>query len=103
MLQPARRKYRKEQKGRNTGKATRGNKVRAAQLLELPRVLELARPAPGRETSGLCALPHGSWRASRTITGDLPQLSWRAKVSLPRCSSLRELPLVRHALAMTEE
>ena len=27
MLQPARRKYRKEQKGRNTGKATRGNKV----------------------------------------------------------------------------
>ena len=27
MLQPARRKYRKEQTGRNTGKATRGNKV----------------------------------------------------------------------------
>lgn len=27
MLQPARRKYRKEQKGRNTGLATRGNKV----------------------------------------------------------------------------
>jgi large subunit ribosomal protein L16 len=27
VLQPARRKYRKEQKGRNTGKATRGNKV----------------------------------------------------------------------------
>ena len=27
MLQPARRKYRKEQKGRNTGVATRGNKV----------------------------------------------------------------------------
>ena len=27
MLQPARRKYRKEQKGRNTGIATRGNKV----------------------------------------------------------------------------
>jgi large subunit ribosomal protein L16 len=27
MLQPARRKYRKEQKGRNTGKATRGNTV----------------------------------------------------------------------------
>ena len=27
MLQPARRKYRKEQKGRNTSKATRGNKV----------------------------------------------------------------------------
>ena len=27
MLQPARRKFRKEQKGRNTGKATRGNKV----------------------------------------------------------------------------
>ncbi len=25
MLQPARRKYRKEQKGRNTGVATRGN------------------------------------------------------------------------------
>ncbi len=25
MLQPARRKYRKEQKGRNTGIATRGN------------------------------------------------------------------------------
>ena len=25
MLQPARRKYRKEQKGRNTGLATRGN------------------------------------------------------------------------------
>jgi large subunit ribosomal protein L16 len=27
MLQPARRKYRKEQKGRNTGIATRGNSV----------------------------------------------------------------------------
>ena len=27
MLQPARRKYRKEQKGRNTGLATRGSKV----------------------------------------------------------------------------
>ena len=27
MLQPAKRKYRKEQKGRNTGIATRGNKV----------------------------------------------------------------------------
>ena len=27
MLQPARRKYRKEQKGRNTGLATRGNEV----------------------------------------------------------------------------
>jgi len=27
MLQPARRKYRKEQKGRNTGLATRGNQV----------------------------------------------------------------------------
>jgi large subunit ribosomal protein L16 len=27
VLQPARRKYRKEQKGRNTGKATRGNAV----------------------------------------------------------------------------
>ena len=27
MLQPARRKYRKEQKGRNRGIATRGNKV----------------------------------------------------------------------------
>src|SRR6202008_1974254 len=27
MLQPARRKYRKQQKGRNTGVATRGNKV----------------------------------------------------------------------------
>ena len=27
MLQPARRKYRKEQKGRNKGLATRGNKV----------------------------------------------------------------------------
>ena len=27
MLQPARRKYRKEQKGRNTGLATRGNSV----------------------------------------------------------------------------
>ena len=27
MLQPARRKYRKEQKGRNTGVATRGNTV----------------------------------------------------------------------------
>ncbi|MDU0811020.1 MAG: 50S ribosomal protein L16 [Burkholderia sp.] len=27
MLQPKRRKYRKEQKGRNTGKATRGNAV----------------------------------------------------------------------------
>ena len=27
MLQPTRRKFRKEQKGRNTGKATRGNKV----------------------------------------------------------------------------
>jgi large subunit ribosomal protein L16 len=27
MLQPARRKYRKEQKGRNTGIATRGNTV----------------------------------------------------------------------------
>ena len=27
MLQPARRKYRKEQKGRNTGMATRGAKV----------------------------------------------------------------------------
>src|SRR5688572_1251630 len=27
VLQPARRKFRKEQKGRNTGKATRGNKV----------------------------------------------------------------------------
>ncbi|MCB1959699.1 MAG: 50S ribosomal protein L16 [Rhodocyclaceae bacterium] len=27
MLQPKRRKYRKEQKGRNTGLATRGNKV----------------------------------------------------------------------------
>jgi large subunit ribosomal protein L16 len=27
MLQPKRRKYRKEQKGRNTGKATRGNSV----------------------------------------------------------------------------
>lgn len=27
MLQPARRKYRKEQKGRNTGMATRGNTV----------------------------------------------------------------------------
>ena len=27
MLQPARRKYRKEQKGRNTGLATRGNTV----------------------------------------------------------------------------
>jgi len=27
MLQPARRKFRKEQKGRNTGIATRGNKV----------------------------------------------------------------------------
>jgi large subunit ribosomal protein L16 len=27
MLQPARRKYRKEQKGRNTGVATRGNAV----------------------------------------------------------------------------
>ena len=27
MLQPARRKYRKEQKGRNKGVATRGNKV----------------------------------------------------------------------------
>ena len=27
MLQPARRKYRKEQKGRNTGIATRGNAV----------------------------------------------------------------------------
>jgi large subunit ribosomal protein L16 len=26
MLQPARRKFRKEQKGRNTGIATRGNK-----------------------------------------------------------------------------
>jgi large subunit ribosomal protein L16 len=27
MLQPARTKYRKQQKGRNTGVATRGNKV----------------------------------------------------------------------------
>ena len=27
MLQPSRRKYRKEQKGRNTGVATRGTKV----------------------------------------------------------------------------
>ncbi|MDP2155791.1 MAG: 50S ribosomal protein L16, partial [Sulfuricella sp.] len=27
MLQPARRKFRKEHKGRNTGIATRGNKV----------------------------------------------------------------------------
>ena len=27
MLQPARRKFRKEQKGRNTGVATRGNSV----------------------------------------------------------------------------
>ncbi|MDH5211482.1 MAG: ribosomal protein L16, partial [Betaproteobacteria bacterium] len=27
MLQPARTKYRKQQKGRNTGIATRGNKV----------------------------------------------------------------------------
>src|SRR3954471_19725937 len=27
MLQPSRTKYRKQQKGRNTGKATRGNKV----------------------------------------------------------------------------
>jgi len=31
MLQPARRKYRKEQKGRNKGVATRGNKVSFGQ------------------------------------------------------------------------
>ena len=30
MLQPARRKYRKEQKGRNNGIATRGTKSRSA-------------------------------------------------------------------------
>ena len=35
MLQPKRRKYRKEQKGRNTGKATRGSLVAACLLVTL--------------------------------------------------------------------
>ena len=37
MLQPARRKYRKEQKGRNTGIATRGNTVSSAISVQVHR------------------------------------------------------------------
>ena len=56
MLQPARRKYRKEQKGRNKGIATRGNKVsfgdfglKAIERGRLPaRQIEAARRAISR-------------------------------------------------------
>src|SRR4030042_687447 len=56
MLQPARRKYRKEQKGRNRGIATRGNKVsfgayglKAVTRGRLPaRQIEAARRAMSR-------------------------------------------------------
>ena len=44
MLQPARRKYRKEQKGRNRGIATRGNKVSFGQY-------GLKATTPGRLTA----------------------------------------------------
>ena len=58
MLQPARRKYRKEQKGRNTGVATRGAKVSFGEFgltavgrgRLTARQLEAARPATTRHT-----------------------------------------------------
>jgi large subunit ribosomal protein L16 len=43
MLQPARRKYRKEQKGRNKGVATRGNRVSFGEF-------GLQAPGRGRRT-----------------------------------------------------
>ena len=56
MLQPARTKYRKQQKGRNTGVATRGNKVAFGEYglkaigrgRLTARQLEAARRAPSR-------------------------------------------------------
>ena len=56
MLQPARRKYRKEQKGRNTGVATRGNSVAFGDFglkctdrgRLTPRQIEAARRAISR-------------------------------------------------------
>ena len=56
MLQPARRKYRKEQKGRNTGIATRGNSVSFGDFglkstdrgRLTARPIEAARPAISR-------------------------------------------------------
>ena len=49
MLQPARRKYRKEQKGRNKGVATVGNKVWVFKGEVLAHNAEPSAPAPAPE------------------------------------------------------
>jgi len=73
MLQPARRKYRKEQKGRNTGIATRGNTVAFGDFglkstdrgRLTARQIESARRAISRHVSGqadftkTCRSPYG--------------------------------------------
>ena len=77
MLQPARRKFRKEQKGRNTGKATRGNKVSfgeyAIQSLEPGRI-------NGRQIeAGRMACSHYLAREGRVYIRIFPHKSFSKK------------------------
>ena len=77
MLQPARRKYRKEQKGRNTGVATRGNKVSfgeyALQSLEPGRIT-------GRQIeAGRMACSHYLAREGRVYIRIFPHKSFSKK------------------------
>ena len=67
MLQPARRKYRKEQKGRNTGLATRGAKVSFGEygLKAIPlggyiRMIGMFPPKPGDAPGTIRATSKGS-------------------------------------------
>jgi ribosomal protein L16/L10AE len=81
MLQPARRKFRKEQKGRNTGLATRGADVsfgdfglKAVGRGRLTaRQIEAARRAMTRTSSAVAASGFVFFRTSRF------------RVSLPKC------------------
>ena len=60
MLQPARRKYRKEQKGRNKGVATSGAKVAFGEFGR-QRTLEVAGIGKG-ELLGIDGRPSRGWR-----------------------------------------
>jgi len=60
MLQPARRKYRKEQKGRNTGVATRGAKVSFGEY-GLKAVGRGHRQGAGRDAGDDRRRHHRAW------------------------------------------
>ena len=61
MLQPARRKFRKEQKGRNTGIATRGNKVSFGEFGLKALVRGRLTATPDRSSASRHDASHQAW------------------------------------------